>query len=70
MLGNRPVSSLSAAVALLIALAVLFVIAPFAHAAEGGYTNYIPGLYGDFGVAVAPDPGFYLQNDLYYYTAE
>jgi hypothetical protein len=27
-------------------------------AAEGGYSNYIPGTYGDFGVALAPDPMF------------
>ncbi len=46
------------------------VIMPCALAAEGGYTNYIPGLYGDFGVAAAPDPGFYPRADLYYYTAD
>jgi hypothetical protein len=43
---------------------------PIADAAEGGYTNYIPALYGDFGVALAPEPGFYLRSDIYYYTAE
>ena len=40
------------------------------HGAEGGYTNYVPGLYGDFGVAITPEPGFYLRTDLYYYTAD
>lgn len=40
-----------------------------AYAAQGGYTNYIPGAYGDFAVAVAPDPGFYWNNLFYYYTA-
>jgi hypothetical protein len=39
-------------------------------AAEGGYSNYIPGTYGDFGVALAPDPGLLLRNDVYYYTAD
>ena len=39
-------------------------------AAEGGYSNYIPGTYGDFGVAITPEPGFYLQNYLYYYSAD
>lgn len=33
--------------------------------AEGGASHYAPGFYGDFGVAVAPEPGFYLRNDLY-----
>lgn len=41
-----------------------------ALAAQGGYTNYVPGLYGSFGVAVAPDPGFYMLNDAYYYAAD
>ena len=40
------------------------------QAAEGGYSNYIPGFYGDFAVAVAPEPGFYLRQDLYYYMAD
>ena len=39
-------------------------------AAEGGYSNFIPGTYGDFGVAITPEPGFYLQNYLYYYSAD
>lgn len=39
-------------------------------AAEGGYSNYIPGTYGDFAVAVAPDPGPLLRNDVYYYSAD
>ncbi len=41
-----------------------------APAAEGGYSNYVPGTYGDFGVAIAPEPGFSLRNDVYYYSAE
>jgi hypothetical protein len=39
-------------------------------AAEGGYSNYIPGTYGDFAVAVAPDPGLLVRNDVYYYSAD
>ena len=53
-----------------IVTAAVLLTAPSVNGAEGGYTNYVPGLYGDFGVAVAPDPGFYLRNDLYYYTAD
>lgn len=51
-------------------LALLITKAPVIYAAEGGGSHYGPGFYGDFGVAVAPNPGFYLKNDLYYYTAE
>jgi hypothetical protein len=60
----------SSAIALLIVLGIMLLAAPSARAAEGGYTNYIPGLYGSFAVAVAPEPGFYLLNDIYYYTAD
>jgi hypothetical protein len=40
-----------------------------AMAAEGGYSNYIPGTYGDFGMALAPTQKWTLRNDLYYYDA-
>lgn len=39
-------------------------------AAEGGYSNYLPGSYGDFAVAVAPEPGFVFRNDIYHYSAD
>ena len=70
MLTNRFTNVKNAAVVLLLLMSALFLTASSAHAAEGGYTNYVPGLYGDFGVAVAPEPGFYLRTDLYYYTAD
>ena len=54
----------------LVLLAAVLLSTPSARAAEGGGSHYSPGLYGDFGVAVAPDPGFYLRNDLYYYAAD
>jgi len=38
-------------------------------AAEGGYSNYIPGSYGDFGMALAPTQKWTLRNDVYYYDA-
>ena len=38
-------------------------------AAEGGYSNYIPGSYGDFGMALAPAESWTLRNDTYYYDA-
>jgi hypothetical protein len=38
-------------------------------AAEGGYSNYIPGTYGDFAMALAPGETWTLRNDLYFYEA-
>jgi hypothetical protein len=38
-------------------------------AAEGGYSNYIPGTYGDFAAAVEPPTKFTLRNDIYHYEA-
>jgi hypothetical protein len=40
-----------------------------AQAAEGGYSNYIPGTYGDFAMALAPSETWTLRNDFYYYDA-
>jgi len=40
-----------------------------AMAAEGGYSNYIPGSYGDFGMALAPGETWTLRNDIYFYDA-
>ena len=41
-----------------------------ARAAEGGYSNYIPGFYGDLALAVEPPDGLSLRNDVYFYSAE
>ena len=41
-----------------------------AVAAEGGYSNYIPGTYGDFAMAVEPAGRLTLRNDVYYYGAD
>jgi hypothetical protein len=41
-----------------------------ARAAEGGYSNYIPGTYGDFAMAVAPSETWTLRNDVYFYDAD
>lgn len=32
-------------------------------AAEGGYSNYIPGTYGDFAAAVEPPTKLTIRND-------
>jgi len=67
MFNCKPMNALLGLTAI---LAVLLINTPQAVAAQGGYTNYVPGLYGSFAVAVAPDPGFYMLNDFYYYTAD
>ena len=41
-----------------------------AQAVEGGYSNYIPGTYGDFAAAVEPLSQFTIRNDIYYYQAD
>ena len=54
----------------LIHLCVVIVIAPnVATGAEGGYSNYLPGTYGDFGMALAPTQKWTLRNDFYSYNA-
>ncbi len=40
------------------------------QAAEGGYSNYVPGTYGDFAMAVAPQETWTLRNDIYLYGAD
>ncbi len=47
----------------LLLLAALHFTSLAARAAEGGYTNYFSGFYGDFGIAVAPDPGPYFTHE-------
>jgi hypothetical protein len=56
--------------ALLILLYLLSISAVSAQAAEGGYSNYIPGTYGDFAAAVEPPTKFTVRNDIYYYQAD
>jgi hypothetical protein len=51
-------------------LCVVAVIVPnIAMGAEGGYSNYVPGTYGDFGMALAPAETWTLRNDVYFYDA-
>jgi hypothetical protein len=40
------------------------------RASEGGYSNYVPGFYGDIALAVAPEDGLALRNDVYFYSAK
>jgi len=56
--------------AILVLTAAELVLTPSSFAAEGGYSNYIPGTYGDFGVALEPPGKFTIRNDLYFYSAD
>jgi len=60
--------SLPCVLSLILTVAVLFT--PTSEAAEGGYSNYIPGSYGDFGMALEPPGKLTLRNDFYYYGAD
>ena len=39
-------------------------------ASEGGYSNYVPGFYGDIALAVEPEAGWGIRNDVYFYSAD
>lgn len=56
-----------AALALLLGASVL--VTP-GHASEGGFSNYIPGFYGDVALATAPPAGLSLRNDLFFYNGD
>ncbi len=51
-------------------VATLCIPQPPAWASEGGGTNYLPGFYGDFGIAYIPESGTYFNNLFGYYTAK
>jgi hypothetical protein len=57
---------------LTLAISVLFLSmsAVSVQAAEGGYSNYVPGTYGDFAAAVEPPSKFTIRNDIYHYQAD
>ncbi len=47
----------------LIALSIILVLhSATSKATEGGGSNYLPGFYGDFAMAVFPEPGTYFNN--------
>ena len=49
-------------------LAVLtFLTVRLAVAGEGGGSHYMPGMQGDFAMALIGPPGFYLRNDVAYF---
>ena len=47
-----------------------FAVAPGIHAGEGASSNYFPGSYGDYAVAIAPEPGWIYANYNLFYSAE
>ena len=52
--------------ALAISAFVFSIGAGTGRAAEGGYSNYLPGTYGDFAAAMEPPTQFTIRNDLYF----
>ena len=54
---------------LILIFAAILAAPQLARGAEGGYSNYIAGTYGDFGMALAPAETWTLRNDLYFYDA-
>ena len=54
---------------LILIFAAISAAPQLARGAEGGYSNYIAGTYGDFGMALAPAETWTLRNDLYFYDA-
>jgi len=57
-------------ITVIISVSLLSISAVSVQAAEGGYSNYIPGTYGDFAAAVEPPSKFTLRNDIYQYQAD
>lgn len=57
-----------------IALILVIILSVFtsgsALAAEGGYSNYVPGTYGDFAAALEPPTKLTIRNDIYFYRAD
>jgi hypothetical protein len=45
---------------------VIALVETHASAAEGGYSNYTAGTYGDFGMALVPPETWTLRNKIYY----
>lgn len=53
-----------------IAVILTLSIVSSAHAGEGASSNYFPSTYGDFGVAIPPEPGLGFINYNLFYHAE
>ncbi len=49
-------------------ITALITVALPAHASENNASNYVPGFYGDFGMALSQKPGWYLDNFAMGYT--
>jgi hypothetical protein len=54
----------------LLVFCMVFFCSVMLKGAEGGYTNFIPGFYGDFGLGVEPDSNFLVKYDYYNYSAD
>ena len=50
-------------------LLTILSLAQNSRASEGGYSNYVPVTYGDFGMALAPQETCTMRSDVYSYSA-
>jgi hypothetical protein len=64
---DRPIIRCASA---LLAAIVSLISTITVHAGEGGASNYFPGTYGDYAVAVAPQPGWIYANYSLFYSAD
>jgi hypothetical protein len=53
-----------------VALITLALLSSKAYTAEGGYSNYVPGTFGDFAASLEPATALTIRNDVYYYSAD
>lgn len=54
---------------LCITLALLVGFSASTYASEGGSSSYLQGTYGEFASGMLGDSGFYMRNDVFYYSA-
>lgn len=54
---------------LCITLALLVGFTASTYASEGGSSSYLQGTYGEFASGILGDSGFYMRDDVFYYSA-
>lgn len=53
----------------LLSTLLIIILPATSHATEGGSSGYLQGTYGEFTSGMVGDAGFYMRNDLFYYSA-
>lgn len=52
-----------------ITLALLVGFSVSTYASEGGSSSYLQGTYGEFASGMLGDSGFYMRDDVFFYSA-